>query len=60
MLVLSPSVSYDSDSPLGDSDLDSDLPIGDSDLDSDLPVGESTTTLRRSQPQYNNKYERIV
>ena len=35
--------SYDSDSPLGDSDLDADLTVGDS--DSDLPVGDSTTTL---------------
>ena len=48
VIFISIFMSYDSDSPLGDSDLN--LPVGDSDLDvrvgdSDLPVGDSTTTL---------------
>ena len=42
-VILSRSVWYDSDSPLGNSDLDSDLTVGYSDLD--LPVGDSSTTL---------------
>ena len=49
-------MSYESDTPIGDSDLDSDLTVGDSDLDSDLPAGDSTTTLYANVQNNDRKH----